>query len=358
MAAEPKRLRIFSSPDFLPPGCPHVAMLFPFWGLPPGKEQNRPDYEGFGRYIDVGPSLFDMTSLSRADMAILPFDWHHATVDRNIRSLAHRLDDACRRANKRLAVFFLSDSQEEIPLETAVTFRTSLQRGIRLNDFALPAWGDDFVSRLLRSCVPLRPKLARARVGFCGFAGYRLLPNAPLRRQLRSVIRYVYKRFPGPTIREQTIKVLRNHPDIDTDFILRDQFWTGLKDSKLPKSERNARETFIRNLLDNDYTLCVRGGGNFSFRFYESLAAGRVPLFIDTESVLPYDFEINYEEHSIWVDAASLSNAGEILARAHSQLSPTEFVDLQLSCRRLWEERLSPAGYFSNFHRHLELISI
>ena len=48
---------------------------------------------------------------------------------------------------------------------------------------------------------------------------------------------------------------------------------------------------------------------------------------------------------------------GDRIAAFHEQLSDREFVDLQHECRRLWEEWLSPHGFFRNFRRHFDFTS-
>ncbi|PAX54858.1 exostosin, partial [Brunnivagina elsteri CCALA 953] len=40
----------------------------------------------------------------------------------------------------------------------------------------------------------------------------------------------------------------------------------------------------------------------------------------------------------------------------HERISPSEFVELQYKCRKLWQEKLSPEGFFSNFYRHFQIL--
>jgi hypothetical protein len=47
------------------------------------------------------------------------------------------------------------------------------------------------------------------------------------------------------------------------------------------------RLDFARHLQHTTYALCPRGCENFSFRLYEALRFGRVPVIIDTDMVLP-----------------------------------------------------------------------
>jgi len=43
-----------------------------------------------------------------------------------------------------------------------------------------------------------------------------------------------------------------------------------------------------------------------SYRLYEALCCGRIPVFIDTDCVLPYDFMIDWKKYFVWVDQSEL----------------------------------------------------
>jgi hypothetical protein len=112
------------------------------------------------------------------------------------------------------------------------------------------------------------------------------------------------------------------------------------------QGEFKPREAFWRNVLNNDYTLCMRGGGNFSYRLYEVLAAGRIPLFINTRCVLPLQDEIDWRKHCVWVEEDQMDSAGEILLDFHAKLTPQRFRAIQAANRQLWEHRLSPLAFY------------
>jgi hypothetical protein len=117
--------------------------------------------------------------------------------------------------------------------------------------------------------------------------------------------------------------------------------------------QRSSQLEFLENMLNSDYVLCSRGFGNFSYRFYESLASGRIPVLIDTDCVLPFDSIIDWDSYCIRVPEGDVDQIASRIAEFHAGISPADFGDRQLSCRKLWEEWLSPEGFFANFHRHL-----
>ncbi len=98
--------------------------------------------------------------------------------------------------------------------------------------------------------------------------------------------------------------------------------------------------------MGNDYTLCIRGAGNFSYRLYETLAAGRIPLFINTQCVLPMEDRIDWKSHCVWVEESQMSEAGAILKAFHAALTPERFADLQRRNRELWERSLNSLDFY------------
>ena len=344
------QLNIYSSKDFLPSGIPHVVLLYPFWGSP----ETEPTPALYANFVKIGADLFRMSTAEKADFFVLPFDWRHTTravapteeAADNAKKVAQRLADRAADLGKTLIVFYVGDTDEELPLANAVVFRTSLRRGLRANEYAMTVFFEDFVGQKLGSYLPLRPKLRQPSVGFCGFAGYRLMPDVTISRKARRVARWMRDGLSPPTVREKAITHLRRHPSVLTDFLLVEHGigWEGYAEG--------ARDAFRRNIINTDYTLCARGAGNWSIRLYETLASARIPLFIDTECVLPYDFETNYRDYFVWVDSKDVESVGDQIVAFHDHLDDAEFAHMQRESRRIWEECLTPEGFFSNFHKH------
>ncbi len=90
--------------------------------------------------------------------------------------------------------------------------------------------------------------------------------------------------------------------------------------------------------------VCVRGSGNFSVRLYETLAMGRIPVFVNTDCILPFTEAIDWKEHVVWVEADEIDNIGTIVFEFHKTLSKDSFVQLQQRNRSLWESKLQLRG--------------
>jgi hypothetical protein len=352
------RLKIFSDKSFLPAGMEHVAMLYPFWGKNPEDPQD-PSSGRYDRYVELGRDFFTMTPvLEEADLAVLPASWERVCQDPRARDLAGRFAEQVRRTGKRLVVFYWSDAYDVVPLENASVFRTSFHRSTRKpHEFAMPAWSEDLVEKYLDGRLPLRDKQENPVVGFCGYGR--------IRWDLKNILSWGASRlglkqtdpFVGHCLRAKGLRLLANSPRIETNFVIRDSFWGGAlppRGTLKPSVMQQLRQEFVHNLVNSDYILCVRGNGNFSYRLYETLSCGRIPVFIDTDCVLPYDFAIDWKQFCVWIDRSEVSRIAEKVNEFHHKLSPQDFRDLQVTCRQLWETWLSPEGFFHNFHRHFQ----
>ena len=119
------------------------------------------------------------------------------------------------------------------------------------------------------------------------------------------------------------------------------------------KSFQRVRKEFYKNIENTDYTLCIRGTGNFSARFYETLALGRIPIFINTDCMLPFNDVIDWKKHVIWIEQREISEIATKIRNFHNGLTQDSFISLQIKNRKLWEEYFSFPGFIKNLTSHL-----
>ena len=75
------------------------------------------------------------------------------------------------------------------------------------------------------------------------------------------------------------------------------------------------------------YVICPRGIENFSFRVYEALKYGRIPVIIDTEMVLPT--EIDWDQVAIRIPYDRLNDLYDIILNDYCSRSADEFIERQ-----------------------------
>jgi hypothetical protein len=332
-------LKLFTDRSYVPLGRRYVPLLYPFWGFL--KEDKSLDSERFSEYTKKGGTFFSLVQIEEADAVLLPCEWQ----DRGRYHEALMLAEKARVYKKPLIIFYNSDSDENIPISNAIIFRTSLFKSRqKTNEYALPGWSTDFLQAYCNSQLTLRDKQPIPSVGYTGYIDYH---NAiSFLRYLTNLIKNRGRKHTGAILRGMAVRLLSIHRQINTHFILRNGGMTG-------KANIVKRTEYVRNIIASDYSLIVRGGGNFSYRFYEVLSCGRIPLFVNTDCVLPFDHIIDWKKHMIWVEVEDIKSIAERVLAFHSSLSNEEFHDLQRSARYLYENWLCPTGFYSNIWRCL-----
>lgn len=309
------------------------------------------------------PEQFEVVSTpDAADVHLLTMKWQHY-LERGLVDQAKRAIDVARRARKPIAVFSLGDFVANLPVEgrDIHVFQPSAYRSrTTTSNHGMPAFIEDPLASLGMTSVSVREKGARPVVGFCGQAGSSLPRHAA--RFVRTRIRQLRWRLgreqwePTPLehtwFRQRVLDAFARSSAVETRYVLRTKYRAGVHTDDRNNPAQQARADFLNNVLDTDYTVCVRGGGNFSVRFYEALALGRIPAFVDTDCILPYHDIIEWRRYIPWIDETQLRDAGKLLADFHSKMSPAEFREHQVVCRRLWEERLTADGFYDHFREH------
>lgn len=334
-------LNLFTDLNFLPEGKNVTIMLYPFFSYP--KENiDDPDFGRFEFYINNGKKLFNVVENENdADFIVLPFEFSFEEYDLTV---AQNFVNKYKKTNKPIIVFFNSDFDYKIPLEDVLILRTSFYKSTKKrNEFSIPGWSKDFYNSNYKSTLkkPLNPSIS-----YCGYIDY-LKPSIKdtfndFRDKLLSKS-YVMHEI-GSKLRGKAIRNLINNKRIDSNFIIRNGFWAAGIDKK------TAREEYIQNMYSSDYALVVRGAGNFSYRLYEVLSCGKIPVFIDTDCVLPYDHIINWENYVVWINQKD--NISQKLIEFHNNISEKDFNQLKQNCRKLYEEWISPYGFFSKLNNY------
>lgn len=324
-------------------------LLRPYWNSRT-YEQNR---ELYGPRIDY----FTLTDdIHEADFCLLPMSWLHY-LDTGQVGRAQSFVNESLNASKKVVISSRGDYYVDIPYDhpSVIILQTSLHRSTRKkNEFAIPPFFPDTI----KGEPTYRQKSEKARIGFCGQAttdarsiGAMAARNAyqQVQYQMNLVSRKPPPIVPPVYLRSRTLNLLEGSPQIETDFIRRKHYWAGAKKNGGSSISREAaRQEYLDNIDNTDYTVCVRGTGNWSLRFFETLNRGRIPVLIDTDCVLPFDFEVDWKQYIVWVDQSELQHAGEKVADFHADLSAGGFKRLQKACRNIWQQ------YFAikNFYLH------
>ena len=136
-----------------------------------------------------------------------------------------------------------------------------------------------------------------------------------------------------------------NKCNIQNNFILRKTCWFHSTIDKVV-----SRKQYIDNMENNIFIFCYRGEGNFSYRFYETLMMGKIPLFIDTECVLPFEKYIKKPEVGLFLNEKDIISGKVNLEQElmnYIKKYKKHFNEMQKNNRLLWEKIYSPVGFLN-----------
>lgn len=360
MAEVKSHMRIYTDRKYLPENASIVPMLRPHWtDLSQQARLAAPVYSRYGQPDTLLSAI--VSSIKDSDVVVLPSDWKRGYVFQEREDLAYALAEVANSAGKPFVVFFHGDDEWPVPIDNAIVFRHSLYKSTQdLQTYAMPSWNQDIVREYANDTLVLRNKQPKPVIGFCGKATW--APSHLFRFWMKKAVR---------TIQHQATEAFSSHPTtmrsrvlqqfiddrrVETNFIIHSKYYGGSFQPKTqshdPSKKAQVTEQYALNMINSDYIVCIRGNGNYSVRLYETLSAGRIPVFINTDCVLPYDFAINYRDYFVWVEESELDTLTDRVVEFHESLSNADFVELQRRCRRLYDEYLSPEGFFKYFHLH------
>jgi hypothetical protein len=144
--------------------------------------------------------------------------------------------------------------------------------------------------------------------------------------------------------------ILNQLSDLDyVDFIIRTSWnnWESIEEKS--STIETSINDYIQNLKNNLYCLCVRGGGNYSFRLGETFMMGRIPVLINTDCILPFYDIIDYKRNTVYVDEKNSKNFTDIdsvIRKFHESHSEEELIQIQKENRKIWEKYFNPLSTF------------
>ena len=200
--------------------------------------------------------------------------------------------DECGYNSKTVYIFFITDCCASFSIPNNVkVYRTSLVKSQKnKNEFILPyIWeGFDAFEPLKITEKPI--------VGFCGLS-----------------CKY----------REKTLLSFQHDDRIISNFIIRKNFWGGK-----PHDPKIIND-FLDNMKSSHFNICNRGTGNFSMRFYQTLSCGRIPILLNTDILLPFENEIDWNDIIIFADTDE-----ELIEKT---INCKDIINKQIKCREIYE---------------------
>ena len=360
------KLKIYTDLSLLELGVP-VDLLIPFIGISNEEySEGRLYAHTFDEYCKHAHDYIELVTIEECEVCLFPINY--AQVWDNLDSRPEKIKgffDKVRDSGKKVFVFLGHDiNAVGVNVGNAIVFSGAIDKSRQVKDvYSYPHFFSDL---LVYNNTPFAPKTKSTLpvVGFCGYA-----PPLEIKIGKEKVISFlklaanyagIMKRFPSKishSYRARAIIALKRSDKVRPNLRIKNTFAFGpngqLNTGNTKESDVDFRKNFINNILESDYTLCVRGIGNNSIRFFETLCCGRIPIFVNTDSVLPFDHVINWKSKCLWIEERDIDAVGSAVDKFHRSISADEYQRLQSELRNLWIEYLSPLGFYKNLRLFL-----
>ena len=119
----------------------------------------------------------------------------------------------------------------------------------------------------------------------------------------------------------------------------------------LPESDRKQLFSKHIEIMQNSLlVLAPRGHGSYSVRFFETLAAGRIPVMIADNYLPPLHWLINYNDIIFRIRQNQLLNIKQLMADIFNNHQLPELEHRCFKARGIWEKYFSPDKFSSFLH--------
>ena len=295
-------------------------------------------------------------SIETANLVIVPLDIIYFFNSKTQKWLYNFIDEALKKDKK---VWVYTSDDLGITLNRPVyTFRFGGFES-KMNDktIVMPSFLEDPYIHVLNKKFEIIPKSLMPKIGFVGQANGGLITYF---REFLIYLNYNFKIlikthhsdyqpfYPIGFRRFSKLKKMENDTEIETDFIYRKKYRDGVKTSL---QRQKSTVTFFENIFNNPYTFCMRGGGNFSVRFYEALIMGRIPVVLNTDIRLPFYKNMDWNIHCVLV---SENNFLDEFKNFHKQCADLNFEKMQVENRNLGLKICNSESYFILIHHIFE----
>lgn len=309
----------------------------------------------FAKYIDRA-NYVEVDSIKDCQVAIYPqrvFNPETLEFDPGVYNAA----EIARKHNKPLIIDATSDSDTHLNIPSAHILRCGLYKSLQQPfETECPFWSN-YRSKAKLDALEISPKPQKPAVGFCGTtSSIGKLSNLTKWLTSKAIVQFYLSQGKRASkidirlregmslkLRETAIELLTRDPRIDSNFKL-----TNKNKSYYCQDEANRvllEDLFVENTSKSDYVLCVRGTGNYSGRFYMALNAGRIPVVIDTDLVIPFEDKLNL----VKVPINSLHRIGDIILEHFKNTTSQDFEKIKSQNREAYYRYLSPENFLPRF---------
>ena len=321
------------------------GQLFPLIGFLEKKDEGK--WKTYFRIVNT---------FAEAEIVILPMSWNYYHAKNKINDVINFITQV-NGFGKKVYTYNAGDNGVKVPEELNImVFRIcgyTSQRTPQEN--IIPFFLTDPLQVVFdRKILFNRDFSNRPTVGFCGQVNSSKL-NAVKEASkviIKNILYYLGVKNDLPQKiqstsfnRSKVLSYIENVNTIKSNFIRREKYRAG---ASTQAARQKTTLEYYQNMIDSDYIICIRGAGNFSVRLYETLAMGRIPVFINTDCILPMDDVLPWKEHMVWVEYDELDKLEALILAHYSSMNDEELNDLFLKNRKMWLIHMGMLDFFKN----------
>jgi hypothetical protein len=127
-----------------------------------------------------------------------------------------------------------------------------------------------------------------------------------------------------------------------SEYILGSGSWT-------PNVQMSDFQKFVDITSSSKFGLAPRGYGKSSFRLYEIMQLGTVPVYISDDFYLPWSDELDWSEFCVLIDEDNLRDVDSIL----KSISESDYQKLLDNGKKVYNEYFTLEGMFQNIIKRL-----
>lgn len=216
---------------------------------------------------------------------------------------------------KKIIVFLICDFADDFYVPNNVLlFRTSIYKSHKkFNEFLYP-----YVYEEVNRPFSVLHKTKLPIIGFCGRVDNH---------------------------RKKIIEKFQNTKNVTLNFNLKNDYWGG------DPHNQDLINQFVNNIINSHFTICNRGNGNYSMRFYQVLSAGRIPILIDSDTLLPFDNFINWNEIIIIGN-----NEDEVINKLFEWWATKDIEEIQRKCKNIYDTFFDRRFFLKNIFDKYNLL--
>lgn len=138
-----------------------------------------------------------------------------------------------------------------------------------------------------------------------------------------------------------------NRTLIDSKYLIHSHPWS-------PKIRDESLRFFIEITSRSVFCLCPRGYGRTSFRLYEAMQLGSVPVYVYDAKWCPFEEEIDWPTFCILIHENNISDIDSILSR----VSPSKINEMQQNLRPIWRDNFTMKSTSQKIIKYMEKLII